>query len=82
MVIGLNIGSTIWELSISIAILAFVNPIAELSSLITLYFTLVLIVSAFISMIYIRTQWRLHLWETITLAGLYLAIIIVLFIYF
>jgi cation:H+ antiporter len=81
-IIGLSIGSTIWELSISIAILAFVNPIAELSSLITIYFITVLVISAFISMFYIRTQWRLHLWETISLAGLYLAIIIVLFLYF
>jgi Ca2+/Na+ antiporter len=82
MVIGMNIGSTIWELSISMAIISFVGPIDHISLNIIYFFIVVSIISTITAVIYIRTYWRLHLWETLTLMTLYAIIIAMMFLYF
>lgn len=81
IVIGLNIGSTIWELSISVAIIILINPILSFTGFSTIILIISAIISGIISMIYIRTKWQLKGWESILLILLYIGIIYVVLFY-
>jgi Ca2+/Na+ antiporter len=71
-VLGSILGGTIWDLLVSVAIQSFVNPLFNISK-ITIFFLLILLVSAVLmAIIYIRTHWRLKLWESLCLIGVYL----------
>lgn len=69
--IGYAIGSVIWELTMSMAVLAFTGPIP--------FFTrsthVILVASLFFigasTMIYLRTKWTLHAWESLLLLACY-----------
>jgi Ca2+/Na+ antiporter len=82
VVIALNIGSAIWELSISVALISFVAPITGLSSELVQYFIIVMIVTTIVAVVYIRTHWELRLWETLGLVVLYILIVVFVFVLF
>jgi len=76
LIIGSVIGGTIWDITISISIQGLINPIEKLSTIIVSYFLFVSIVGVIVSLIYIRTHWKLKQWEVIFLIVLYLVIVV------
>jgi cation:H+ antiporter len=78
--IGLVIGSTIWDGVVSIAIQGMINPVYNISEFIIGYFLILVIVSSIVALVYIRTQWKLNLWEASALISLYILIVISIFI--
>lgn len=80
IVIGLNIGSAVWETSISIAVLALSNPLAQITTFGITLLLVGLVVSAITATIYLRTKWRLALWESVTLIIIYGVILAAIFL--
>jgi Ca2+/Na+ antiporter len=74
-VLGSIIGGTIWDLVVSVSVQALVNPLSDISSQVITFFLINVIISCVISVIYIRTHWKLKMWEAICLILVYMIII-------
>lgn len=71
-VVALNIGSALWEMTISVAIIAFTSPLVTINSLSVVILSVALLSGAVAVVVFIRTHfWRLKAWECALLLAIY-----------
>lgn len=80
LVLGMVIGGSIWDMIVSVAIQGLVNPIYNISFIILFFFLVMSLIGIAISLIYIRTKWKLKIWEGITLIIVYIIIVIIVLV--
>jgi cation:H+ antiporter len=80
LVLGMVIGGTIWDMIVSVAIQGLVNPIYNISFIVLLFFLIMSLVGIAIALLYIRTKWKLKIWESIILIIIYIAIVIIVIV--
>ena len=82
VVLGMVMGSAMWDMIVSVSIQAMINPIYHLSELVVFFFLIVSVIGIGMALIYIRTKWKLRIWEAVLLMGSYVLIfVLVLLIY-
>jgi len=80
LVIGMVIGGTIWDMVVSVAIQGLINPIYNISFIVLLFFLIMSLVGIAMSLLYIRTKWKLKVWEAIILIITYIIIVTIVLV--
>jgi Ca2+/Na+ antiporter len=80
-VVALNIGSALWEMTISVAMIAFTSPLYSIHQSAITILAISMVVSAITVLVFIRTHfWSLKLWECLVLLCLYVASVVLIFV--
>jgi Ca2+/Na+ antiporter len=81
LVVSLNIGSTIWELSISVAVIAFTAPITAITTTTIFIIAVSLIAGSIATLVFIRTKWTLSAWECMSLFSIYIGCMVFIILF-